>query len=308
MRCLVSSLLAVLCILPMIGGAQAASPLVDAAWVKANADRSDVVVLDVRNASGGGSREAFEAGHVPGAVYSNYRKAGWRAKVDGIPGQLPPVADLETLIGGLGIGNDDHVVVVASGTSPSDMGSATRIYFTFKVLGHDKVSVLDGGYRAYAAEPGAPVETGWNEPVPKTFTAALRSEMLAGRAEVKAALDGGGGLIDFRPTAQYRGEKKHPAAKRAGTIPGAASVPESTLLQEGGRLISATRMTELLDLAGLAPEGDRIAFCNTGHWASLGWFVNSEILGNKQTRLYDGSMVDWTAVDAHPLEKRCGGC
>lgn len=288
--------------------AESVTPLVDTAWIKANAGKADLVVLDVRNSWGGGSREVFETGHIPGSVYSNYQKAGWRTKVAGIPGQLPPPGDLEKLIGGLGIGNEDHVVVVAAGTSPLDMGSATRVYFTFKVLGHDKVSVLDGGYRAYAADPEAVIATGWNEPQAKRFTADFRPELLAGRDEVAAALDGEAGLIDFRPPPQYRGEKKHPVAKRAGTIPSAASVPESKLLEDGGRLISAGRMTELLDLVGLAPEGEQIAFCNTGHWASLGWFVNSEILGNKQTKLYDGSMVDWTAEDANPVEKSCTSC
>jgi len=50
------------------------------------------------------------------------------------------------------------------------------------------------------------------------------------------------------------------------------------------------------------PEEDSIAFCNTGHWASLGWFANSEILGKKNVKLYDGSMVDWAAHDELPVE------
>jgi thiosulfate/3-mercaptopyruvate sulfurtransferase len=234
----ISSLVAVLAImvfglLAVAGPALAAQPLVDAAWLKHNGDQPNVVILDVRNKLGKGSEEVYRAGHVPGSIYSDYLKAGWRTKVDGVVGQLPPVADLETLIGGLGIGNDSHVVVVASGVSALDMGSATRVYWTFKVLGHDEVSVVDGGYRAYAADPGNPVETGWNAPVPTTFKASFRPELVADYQAVQAAKAQGQALIDFRPPPQYMGTKAFPAAKRPGTIPGAVNVPESKLTGAG---------------------------------------------------------------------------
>ena len=64
-------------------------------------------------------------------------------------------------------------------TNALDLGSATRVYWTFKVLGHDKVSILDGGYRAYTADPANPVEAGWVEPLPDIFSADFRPEMVA---------------------------------------------------------------------------------------------------------------------------------
>ncbi|RMD62262.1 MAG: sulfurtransferase [Alphaproteobacteria bacterium] len=277
------------------------SPLVDADWVARNAGRPGIVILDIRNRLGGGSADAYRAGHIPGAVYSDYLKAGWRTTVDGVPGQLPPAADLERLIGGLGIDNDSHVVIVAGGQSALDMGSATRVYWTFKVLGHDKVSILDGGYRAYVADPARPVETGWNQPTAKVFQARLRPEMIADYHDVLAAQQAGAALIDMRPPSQYRGEKRHPAAKRAGTIPGAVNVPESQITFDGGRFVDAARVAELLRNVGVTTDQDAVAFCNTGHWASLGWFVQSEILGNKKVKLYDGSMVDWSAREELPV-------
>jgi thiosulfate/3-mercaptopyruvate sulfurtransferase len=260
------------------------------------------VILDVRNKLGGASETAYRAGHIPGAVYSDYLKAGWRTKVDGVIGQLAPVADLERLIGGLGIDNGSHVVIVAGGVSALDMGSATRVYWTFKVLGHDAVSVLDGGYRAWTAEPANPVETGWNEPVSRTFKASPRPEMIADYADVAAARGTRTALVDLRPPEQYRGERQHPAAQRAGTIPGAVNVPESRLTVDGGRFVGADRAAELFTAAGVDAEDEAIAFCNTGHWASLGWFAQSEILGRKDVKLYDGSMVDWSARPELPVE------
>ena len=288
------------------GTAHAAQPLVDVAWVKANGGKPGVVILDIRNKLDGGSRKAFEAGHIPGAVYSDYLKAGWRAKVDGVPGQLAPLPKLEALIGGLGIGNESHVVVVAAGVSALDMGSATRVYWTFKVLGHDAVSILDGGYKAYK-NAGHPVERGWNAPTPAVFKAALRREMIADRKAVRAAIKAGTPLIDFRPPEQYRGKKAHKAAKRPGTIPGAVNLPEGKLTQRGGYFVGAGRVEALLGEVGLTGEGEQISFCNTGHWASLGWFAASEIGGNKKVKLYDGSMVDWSARKDLPIEVMAGG-
>ncbi len=294
--------LAVIVLSPVSAGA--VSALVDAAWVRDNADAPRVVILDIRNKLGGDSEDSFRQGHIPGAVYSDYLSAGWRTNVDGVAGQLPPVADLEALIGGLGIGNDSHVVIVSGGASALDMGSATRVYWTFKVLGHDAVSILDGGHRAYAADPANPLATGTNAPTPKTFTARFRPEMLADRAEVVAAEKAGVTLVDMRPPAQFRGEQKHGLAKRAGTIPGAVNVPESQITNPDGRFVSADQVGELLAAAGVEPEADAISFCNTGHWASLGWFAKSEILGKKNVKLYDGSMVDYAARDELPIESK----
>jgi len=284
--------------------AERPGPLVDAAWLAANLDLPGLVVLDVRNQLGEESEKDYRAGHIPGAVHSDYLKAGWRSTVDGVPGQLPPVATLEALIGGLGIDNDNHVVVVAGGKSALDMGSATRVYWTFKVLGHDKVSVLDGGHRAYTADPGNPVEAGWNEPQPKIFTANFRPEMVADYLDVLVAQGEGTRLVDLRPSAQYRGEAAHPAAKRAGTIPRATNLPESSLTAEDGRFVAPERMAQLLTAAGVAGDEPSIAFCNTGHWASLGWFAQSELLGRPDVKLYDGSMVDWSARAGLPVETR----
>ena len=285
---------------------RAAEPLVDAAWLVEHGQRPEVVILDVRSKLGGAEKAAYKNGHIPGAVYSDYLRGGWRRTVDGVVGQLPPVSDLERLIGSLGIDNRSHVVIVAGGTSALDMGSATRVYWTFKVLGHDRVSILDGGQRAYVASPDNPLETGWVSPAPKVFTASFRPEMIAERAEVQAAMKSGQALLDIRPPPQHQGHTGHPAAKRKGTIPGAVNLPEGQLTENGGRFLGADRVAALLADVGVDGGAPQVAFCNTGHWASLGWFASSEIAGNKDVKLYDGSMVDWSAHDELPVEVKAG--
>ncbi len=280
-------------------------PLVDVDWVKTHSGRDDVVLLDIRNKIDGGSAKVFKAGHIPGAIYSNYLKAGWRTKRDGVIGQLPEVERLEALIGGLGIDNDSTVVIIPAGVSATDLGSATRIYWTFSYLGHDKVAILDGGYRAWTADPANPIETGASAPKAKTFRAAVRPELLADSAVVQAALDDDGTtLLDARPEKQFAGLAKHDAAKAAGHIPGAVSFDQAISFDDKtGKLFDLAKLEKLLP-AGVQDDGKEvISYCNTGHWASVNWFVLSEVLGRDNVKVYDGSMVDWTRDASRPVER-----
>lgn len=290
----------------------AAEPLVDAAWVKANIGKPDVVFLDVRGKLAGKSKADYLRGHIPGAVWTNYLKDGWRAKdTGGTPGQLAPVEKLEALIGGLGIDNNTHVVVVPQGSKALDMGTATRVYWTFKVLGHDKVSVLNGGMAAYGAvdektkKPVNPIEKGDVKPTAKTFKADLRKDMLATKADVQKAMSDGTALIDNRPHNQFLGVNRHKLAKRSGTIPGAVNLPENWMTMNGGGAFRpSAELMALYKAAGVGTTGKQINFCNTGHWASLGWFVSHEILGNKDVKMYDGSMLEWSADAKLPIDAK----
>ena len=294
-------------------GALAASPLVDVAWVKANIGKPGVVFLDVRGAIAGKSKADYLRGHIPGAVWTNYLKDGWRTKdAAGTPGQMAPVAKLAKLIGGLGISNDTHVVIVPNGGRAVDMGTGTRIYWTFKVLGHDNVSLLNGGMNAYLKErdaktkkPVNPLARGLVKPAAATFTASLRKDWIATKMDVKKASEAGITLIDNRPNSQYMGVNRHRLAKRLGTIPGAKNLPENWMTMNGGGTFrSKSSLAKLYKAAGIATTGNQITFCNTGHWASIGWFVSHEILGDKKTRMYDGSMLEWSADMSLPIEQK----
>jgi thiosulfate/3-mercaptopyruvate sulfurtransferase len=291
--------LAALAALLSFATVEAATPLVDAAWVKANVGKPGVVFLDAR-----GDPALYGAGHIPGAVPTDYVRDGWRVVRDGVPGMLPKTAALEKLIGGLGIGNGSHVVIAAHGADATEMGVATRIYWTFKVAGHDDVSVLDGGMRAYLADRTNPVETEAATPSPRPFKVTLRAELLATADDVKKALaNGDASLIDHRPRQQFTGDSKSAGAARAGTIPGAANVPAIAMTEPGGGVFkSAEALKALYDRAGARTGGDAIAFCNTGHWASIGWFVSHELLGNKKARMYDGSIADWSRDANNPMQ------
>jgi thiosulfate/3-mercaptopyruvate sulfurtransferase len=296
---------AIMVIAGIAGPALAADPLVDVDWVKANIGNEGVVFVDARG------KTDYLRGHIPGAVNTDYGKSGWRVAIDKVPGYLPEdTSALAAHIGSLGIDNDSHVVLVANGTSSSDMGTATRMYWTFKVLGHDEVSILNGGMAAYLSEvdgdknPVNPLDKGNVEADAKSFTVALREDMLIDADDVQSLSDSGSMLVDHRPADQYLGVNKAGPAKMAGTIPGAVNLPNTWMTDNaGGMFRDSETLAKLYDAAGVPTSGDQVNFCNTGHWASVGWFVSSELLGNKQAVMYDGSMVDWTAKNM-PMESR----
>ncbi|UCC73704.1 MAG: sulfurtransferase [Gemmatimonadota bacterium] len=275
-----------------------AQALVDGTWLRDNLDA--VVVLDIR--ADRADQRPYEAGHVPGAVHSPYGQDPWRVTRDGLPGMLPPVEDLERLIGGLGISNDDHVVIVSAGRSAGDLGSSTRVYWEFKVLGHDRVSILNGGFTAWA-NAGYPTEIGRSQPTATIYTADYQPQLVASAEDVVAALESGVPLIDARSESQYRGEVKSRVAARYGTISGAKNLPGAALtVGDVGTFASAEVVASLWAAAGLPAQGEQVAFCSTGHAASLAWFAAYELIGNKEAKLYDASLAEWSAFPDLPMD------
>lgn len=278
-----------------------AEPLVNADWAVSNAGKPGIVFVDFRPAAD------YLRGHIPGAVNSNYGKDGWREdRADKVPDMLPvDVGPLSAMIGRLGIDNQTHVVLVPPGLSSTDMGMGTRVYWTFKVLGHDKVSILDGGMAAYTADKKNPLQAGAAKPAPKTFKANLRKEMIATMDDVRKAQAAGTVLVDNRPEDQYAGVNRNPKAAESGTIAGARNLPNTwATVNGGGQFRKPSQLEQLYQAGGIPTGGKQINFCNTGHWASVGWFVSSELMGNKKARLYDGSMVEWTMLKGGPVEQK----
>jgi len=278
--------------------AAGATPLVSVDWLAAHRGDADVVVLDIRSAIDGGGAEAFAGAHVPDAVHSDYDKAGWRVTRNNVPLMLPTIAELEKLIGELGIDEDNHVVVVPAGVHASDFAAAARVYWTLKVAGLAQVSILDGGFAAWAKQ-GHPVERGTSAPSPKIFTASIDRKLIAGTPEVEQAERDHAALVDARPAAFFLGRDKAPQVSLYGHIGRAINLDHSSFYDPAtNRLRPAA---ELARIAAQVPTGPSITYCNTGHWAATDWFVLSEVLGRKDTRVYDGSMAAWTADARRPV-------
>lgn len=278
-----------------------ASPLVSVDWLAAHLGAPGLLVLDIRSAVDGGGAPAFHAGHVPGAAHTDYVEDGWRAVEGMVSGLLPDPDALAQLFGRLGIVPESHVVVVPAGAGAGDFSAAARIYWTLKTMGHARLSILDGGFRAWI-EAGRPTEAG-----PARMKPAGRYPVrpdAASRADLSgveaAVAEGSAGLIDSRAAPYFEGRAQSPAALRPGRLPGAVLLDHTRAYDPATQRLRPR--DELERLFAEVPPGPSISYCNTGHQAAAGWFVVSEILGRPGARLYDGSMSEWTQDPARPVE------
>ena len=289
-----------LAVTPVAAMAAGATPLVTADWLKANAGDENVVILDIRDKVG--ETDLGGLPYLANAVVAPYGSAGWRTEIDGVPGQIPPAEQIAELIGSLGIDGDDHVVIVPWGTDSSEFGVATRVYWTFKYLGHDEVSILDGGWRQYDAQGGERVAEPV-APVAVEFPFEIQPALRATTADVEAALAAGTKLIDGRPAEQWLGQSKSPVVRIEGTIPGSQNLPHSEFYSaEFASFAEPETVATLTQSVGLGADEKNIVFCNTGHWASIAWFALHEVGGNANTAMYDGSMAEWAADPARPIQ------
>jgi thiosulfate/3-mercaptopyruvate sulfurtransferase len=276
-----------------------AEPLVSPAWLNSHLHDSNLVVLDIRSAIDGSKPETFAQGHIPGAVHSDYDKAGWRVTRNNVPFSVPTTPELEKLIGDLGIDESSHVVVVPAGVNVLDFGSAARTYWTLKYAGVRDVSILDGGLAAWKAA-GYALDKGAHAPSPAIFTATINTSILALASDVETIEHNGGAtLIDARPASFFLGKEKAPAAQAYGHIPGAVDVDSAEFYDPQTNKLRPK--ADLAAIAGKLPAGAAVTYCNTGHWASTDWFVLHEVLGHTNAKLYAGSMVEWTSNPNRPI-------
>ena len=274
-------------------------PLVDIQWLKPLTCSEGIAILDVRR-----SLEDYKSGHIPCAIHTNYYKDGWRTRKDGVSHMMPPVSQLEALLGKLGITNNTHVIIYGSGTGEFDVAETTSIYLTLKYLGHVNVSILDGGLPVWMDEWSADFDVGATDINPSEYIAKPNPHLLTSLEEVKSSIDGTNPLVDIRSNDMFLGVNKAWMLKRPGTIPGALNLPMSWFTIDSSLLFRDTKKLQKLFSAAKVPlSGKTIFFCNAGLESSVGWFVAHELLGNTEAVLYDGSLAEWTKNHELPMTR-----
>ena len=270
-------------------------PLVQPDWLMAQAVDSDRVILDIQEP------QLFARHHVPGAV--NWPFSQWRTGTKGKPPKsLPPLAQLTTRLGDLGISAATPVVIVATGTGPGDLSASARVFWTLKVLGHEPVAVLNGGLIGYVNDHHGAYAGGKAEArTPTVYQAQPRLELLATTAWLpETAMP----RLDARSQAEYVGLVSGGSDERPGTLPGAHHLPFDWLTDDsGGRLRPIGQLRTLFGYAGLGEQA-AVHFCHTGNRAALTWFVDYALLGHRRARLYDGSMLEWSRDASLPIERK----
>jgi thiosulfate/3-mercaptopyruvate sulfurtransferase len=272
-----------------------ATPLLTPADLGALAHNSAVRVIDIR------PPEAYTASHIPGAVSAPYGQ--WRGPAEN-PGQLPPTNTLAELVRSLGLDENSHAVVVSSGANPTDFGSSARVYWTLKYLGLTKLSILNGGVKAWS-DAGFPQDQAVPAVVASNYTPVPDARLIATQEHVLASIDKPQTrLIDARPVNFFLGEVKAPTALVPGTIRNAINLEHDKWFKPGTSIFVSADDAKKIAASSLPESADEtIAFCNTGHWAATDWFALSEIVGQKDVKLYPASLAGWTqAPEALPMD------
>jgi thiosulfate/3-mercaptopyruvate sulfurtransferase len=287
-------------------------PVVDAAWLAQH--RAEVQVVEVRSdfasftkqpvfetdAKTGKKQLVDVGGHLPGARLVDFKDV----RTERLLGErkvkflAPADADFQARMRAAGVVAEQPIVIVSAGQSIADVDEGLRLYWTFKLRGEDHVAVLDGGAAGWLAE-GRDFSTRMPAPVQGSWKAGVdRPEYVATSEDVAdASTRQSMQLVDARGLPQYFGTSKAPTVEGFGHVAGAKSLAPELLTRSanGAMYFHPARMYEaLMRASGIDPKAPTVAYCNTGHLASGAWFVMSEILGNRSTRLYDGSMSLWT--------------
>jgi thiosulfate/3-mercaptopyruvate sulfurtransferase len=261
--------------------------IVTAEWLNERLDDPELVVLQVaRDAA------AFEAGHIPGA-----RFVAWREMTldNDVGTEMPPAADLDRLFESVGVSDDTHVVFYGSGNPIW----AARGFVTMDHLGHDRVSVLDGGWETWEAA-GYATETGPGTPATGSFNPVVDEGVVVSADWIMENLGREDlALVDARPVDEYTGERGQldDRAMKPGHIPGAHNVFYQELVETDGtgQYLPLSALAARYEAAGVDVGDTVVSYCMIGMRASVTYLVSRHL--GYETVFYDGSWHDWSMRD-----------
>ena len=272
---------------------------IDADWLEKRLGTPGLSIVDASWYLPAQKRDAkaeYEAGHIPGAIFFDQDEV-----VDPdskLPHTLPDPATFARHAGSMGISADDTIVVYDG----PGVFSAPRVWWMFRVMGVFQVYVLDGGFDRWKAA-GRPVTAEQTKVAPNIFHVDFDPSRVASLDEMKGIVASGESQIaDARPAGRFAGEEPEPrAGVRGGHMPGAKSLPASTLSRDG-KLLPPEELKRRLEEAGVDLSKPVVTSCGSGITAAV-ITLALETLGHSANRLYDGSWTEWGGRSDTPVVK-----
>lgn len=271
--------------------------LVSVSWLAANMGSADLVVLDASwhlDPKRDGRAE-YDRRHIPGARFFDLKSLSDPAASS--PHMLPSAEAFGRAMEALGVALDDRIIVY----DDSAIHTSARAWFMLRHFGAAQVAILDGGLQCWIAE-GQPVTS---DPPPtrsaRFDTKVERPQSVANKSELLRGV--GMPIADARSADRFKGDTPEPRPGiEPGHIPGSRNLPMSDLYSPDGRFRPIGELKAAFAAAGLDPERPFVASCGSGVTANSLIFA-ARLLGNRDTRLYDGSWSEWGADPLTPKER-----
>jgi thiosulfate/3-mercaptopyruvate sulfurtransferase len=274
--------------------------LTETSELAAELNAPDIVIVDASwhmPSEGKNARAEYLEEHIPGAIFFDIDEIADTKSP--LPHMLPPPEKFSSRMRSMGIGDGSRIVVYDS----SGLYSAARVWWTFRVMGVEDVTVLNGGLPKWKRE-GLPLESG--EPRIRStrhFTSRRNADLVRDLADMKALLkDRSAEIVDARSADRFAGKTPEPRpGLRSGHIPGARNLPYGRLLRQDGTIKSPAQLQALFREAGVDLTKPVVTSCGSGITASV-LALALGITGHRRTAVYDGSWAEWGADQSLPIE------
>lgn len=273
-------------------------PLVSTSWLADNLATPDIRIVDASwhlPTAGRDPHAEYLAGHIPGAVFFDIDEI---ADLDSpLPHMAPPPEKFASRARALGLGDGVRIVVYDS----TGLFSAPRVWWLFRMMGHEDVVALDGGLPKWVAE-GRPLEDMAPIARPRHFTARRRVDLVRDRAQVAAKLETGSAqIVDARPAARFAGAAPEPRpGLPSGHMPGARSVPWTSLVRPDGTMHEPEALSAAFRAAGVDLTRRIVTSCGSGVSACV-LALGLARLGLWDVPVYDGSWAEWASTPGAPI-------
>ena len=273
-------------------------PMVSTDWLASRLDQEDLVVLDATWFMPPTTRDAdaeYAEKHIPGAVHFDIDKVADHSSP--LPHMLPEPADFAIAVRRMGVQPTTRVVVYDG----PGLFSAPRVWWMFRVMGHENVAVLDGGLAKWTAE-GRPVEAGWIQKPHGEFKAHFDADLVRNLEQVRTALKKGSEqLLDARAAGRFTGETPEPReGLRSGHMPGAHNLPWASLVMPDGTLAPKEQLETAFAAAGVDLDKPIVTTCGSGVSAAILSLALAR-LGQWRVPVYDGSWTEWGGRSDTPV-------
>jgi thiosulfate/3-mercaptopyruvate sulfurtransferase len=264
-------------------------------WLAAHRDNPEIAVIDASwhlpNSDRDARREYLQ-GHIPSAVFFDIDAISDNSNP--LPHMLPSPEAFAEAVGGLGIDENQKIIVYDS----VGLGSAPRVWWTFKIMGARDVVILDGGLPKWRAEERS-LEVGKVTRPPGQFVTRFDANAARDMAAIGDGIAAGTlQVVDARPAARFTGDAPEPRSwVKSGRIPGSISLP-SSLLTADGALKDPVSIRQAFETVGVDLARPIVTSCGSGiNAATLNLALDMIGIGVDKTGLYDGSWTEWGGRD-----------